>query len=111
MLVSKKKVAGAAVGALAAFALVGQALAFECFVENKPTGAGSIGTVDIATDEFVPNKPNPGAGTPEGPHHGAFVTLDFGGGETVDIFLHIPQGGPNAGNHEIPPVANGVQSN
>jgi hypothetical protein len=105
--VLKRKVAAAAFGAFAAFALVGQAMAFECFVENKPAGGGSVGTVDISTEEFVPTKNNPG--TEEQPH-GGFVTLDFGGGETVDVFLHIPDGGPNAGSHEIPPVASGVQA-
>jgi len=108
MSVSKRKVTGAALGAFAAFALVGQALAFECFVENKQAGGGSVGTVNIATEEFVPTKNNPGT---EDQPHGGFVTLDFGSGQTVDVFLHVPQGGPNAGNHEIPPVANGVQAN
>ena len=108
MLISKRKIAAAALGAVAAFAVVGQAMAFECFVENKHAGGGSVGTVDTATGDFVPTKNNPGT---EQKPHGGFVTLDFGGGQTGDIFVHIPQGGPNAGNHEIPPVANGVQAN
>ena len=102
------RIVAGAFGALMALLFAGQALAFECFVEGKPAGAGSVGTVDIATEDFTPAKNNPG--TEEQPH-GGFVTLDAAGGETFDVFLHIPQGGPNSGNHEIPPVANGVQSN
>jgi hypothetical protein len=104
---STLRIVAGALGALTALVFAGQALAFECFVEGKPAGAGSVGTVDIATNEFTPTKNNPG--TEERPH-GGFVTLDFGGGQTFDVFQHIPQGGPNAGSHEIPPVANGVQA-
>jgi hypothetical protein len=93
---SRLRIVAGALGALTALVFAGQALAFECFVEGKPGGAGSVATIDIATEEQP---------------HGGFVTLDFGGGQTYDVFLHIPQGGPNAGSHEIPPVANGVQAN
>ena len=42
MLISRKKVAAAAVGAFAGFALVSQALAFECFVAETDTAEVEI---------------------------------------------------------------------
>jgi hypothetical protein len=38
----------------------GQALAFDCTVANKPTGAGSAVTINVDTGDVTANKPNPG---------------------------------------------------
>lgn len=82
---SRRYVLGAVAGSLLFLFSAGQALAFDCFVANKPTGAGSVGVVDIFGGEtFTPGKNNPG--TEEQPHAG-FVTLDFGG-EQYDVFTH-----------------------
>ncbi|MHB1133354.1 MAG: hypothetical protein ACYC4L_13345 [Chloroflexota bacterium] len=70
----------------------GQAFAFDCFVANKPAGAGSVATVNLDTGQEIPNKPNPG--DQEKPH-GGFVTLTgtIPGTDTsinADIFVHPP---------------------
>jgi len=87
----------AVVGALA---FVGSASAHFCFVENKPAGAGSAGTFEVTTETFTPTQGG-----------GAFATVTINGNPIGDVFIHIPQGGPNAGNETIPPVAMGVQDN
>ena len=87
----------AVVGALA---LVGSASAHFCFVENKPAGAGSAGTFEVTTETFTQTQGG-----------GAFVTATADGVPIGDVFIHVPQGGPNAGNETIPPVAMGVQDN
>ncbi|MPZ98014.1 MAG: hypothetical protein GEU80_01540 [Dehalococcoidia bacterium] len=70
-------------------------MAFDCFIANKPVGAGSVGT-ETSTG-FVPNKPNPGN---EEQPHGAFVSFEEGG-ETYEVFIHgllppVREGGSQA---------------
>lgn len=87
---------------VAVLAVAVPALAFDCHVANKPTGAGSAATVDANTGDVISsNKPNPGTNDHV---HGGFITLDFGGGVQLDTFVHAPQG-------VLPPVRNGVQDN
>lgn len=74
----------ASAGLLAA--TVGQSLAFDCTVANKPPSAGSVGTVDVTTGQFTPTKPNPGT---EQQPHGGFVELQ-GPGVDTSTFLHAP---------------------
>lgn len=65
-----------------------------CTNPQKPTGAGSIGVVNIATDEAEFTKRN-----------GGFITLTDGAGITVDLFIHaqekhnfaLPAGALNSG--------------
>jgi hypothetical protein len=75
-------------------------LAFDCLNPNKPTGAGSVGTVDLNTGEFTPGKPNPGT---EDQPHGGFVTLTDGE-FSADTYLHAPDG-------VLPPVREGGPHN
>jgi hypothetical protein len=79
-----------------ALAVAVPAQAFDCTVAKKPPTAGSVGVVDITTDEFRPLKSNPG--TEERPH-GGFVTLTDGE-STTSTFLHAPEG-------VLPPVREG----
>ena len=91
-----RKLSIAAVAGALSLTLVGQALAFDCNVANKPVGAGSVGTVDCNTGEFTPTKKNPGT---EEQIHGGFIT--FTDGEiSADTFVHAPGG-------ELPPVREG----
>jgi hypothetical protein len=64
-----------------------RAFAFECFVADKPTGAGSLGTVNFTTGTFTPIKPNPFS---DGHLHGAFVTATNGSTFTRDLFVNAP---------------------
>jgi hypothetical protein len=91
------------VAGVAALAVAVPALAFDCQVAKKPTGAGSAATVSADTEEVISfNKPNPGT---EEQIHGGFITLDFGDGVQYDTFVHAPQG-------VLPPVREGgVQDN
>lgn len=82
---------------LAALVLVltvgmGSALAFDCFPANKPTGAGSVGTVTFTPTgvEFDPNKPNAIEGQigPDAKFHGGFVTFALADGGSAEIFVH-----------------------
>ena len=80
------------VGVIGVFAITAsQALAFDCVVANKPTGAGSAATVNIDTGDVTFNKPNPGT---EEQTHGGFVTLTgtLPSGDTleVDTFANAP---------------------
>ena len=93
----RKPLVAIAAAGVASFALVGNALAFDCSVANKPPGAGAVGTVDITTEEFTPTKNNPG--TEEKPH-GGFVVLTDGDTVTTSTFLHAPGG-------VLPPVREG----
>ena len=81
-------VAAATVGLLAITA--GPAFAHDCFVANKPAGAGSVVTVDLTTSPptETPNKPNPGS---EEKPHGAFVTLVGLPTGPVDVFVKAPE--------------------
>jgi hypothetical protein len=63
------------------------AFAFDCIVADKPTGAGSVATIDVNTGQVTPNKNNPG--TEEKPH-GGFVTLTGLPTGTVDTYAHAP---------------------
>lgn len=82
--------------ALLAFAIAGQALAFDCLPVNKKPGAGSVGTFNFITEEFTPAKNNPGD---DNHSHGGFIT--FTDGElTADTFVHAPDGA-------LPPVREG----
>jgi hypothetical protein len=92
----KKTLVASVIGTALAMLLVGQAMAFDCLVPNKQTGAGSVGTVDLNTGEFTPSKNNPGT---EDQPHGGFVTLTDGE-NTADTFLHAPDG-------VLPPVREG----
>ncbi len=85
------------VAAVAAVVVAVPALAFDCTVAKKPTGAGSAATVSTSTGSVIPNKPNPGT---QEQIHGGFVTLDFGGGVQADTFVHAHQG-------VLPPVQEG----
>ena len=91
------------VAGVAALTVAVPALAFDCSVAKKPTGAGSAATVSADTEEVISfNKPNPGD---EEHIHGGFITLDFGGGEQADTFVHAHEG-------VLPPVQEGgVQDN
>jgi hypothetical protein len=82
---------------LAALVLVlttglGSALAFDCFPANKPTGAGSVGTVTFTDTgiDFDANKPNAIKGDigPEAEFHGGFVTFALADGGTAEVFVH-----------------------
>lgn len=67
-----------------------QALAHDCFVANKPVGAGSVVTVNVDTGTVTPNKPNPGT---QSQPHGGFITLTGtvnGVTVTGDTFAHAP---------------------
>ena len=98
----RKPLIAIAAAGVASFALVGNALAFDCAVANKPAGAGAVGVVDITNGEFTPTKNNPG--TEEKPH-GGFVVLTDGGDVSTSTFLHAPDG-------VLPPVReNGPQAN
>lgn len=88
------------IAVVSALALVGSASAHFCFVENKPAGAGSAGTFEVTTETFTPTQGG-----------GAFGTVTINGVPIGDVFLHIPQGGPNAGSETIPPISRGVQDN
>ena len=99
----RRRAAAMLAGALLSLTLVGTASAHFCFVENKPAGAGSGGTFDIVTEEFTPAEHGNGGG--------AFITIAADGQPLADVFIHIPQGGPNAGSETIPPVSKGVQNN
>ena len=94
------RLAAALLGGVMALAIAGQASAFFCFVENKPGGAGSAGTFEITTETFTPTQGG-----------GAFATVTLQGEPLGDVFIHIPQGGPNAGSETMPPVTMGVQDN
>lgn len=83
--------------ALLALLVTTSAFAHLCTNPNKPTGAGSIGTYNILTGEFVP-----------GPHfnaynmnhvNGGFVTITDGASFTVDVFANtlLPEGALDAG--------------
>jgi hypothetical protein len=72
----------------------GSALAFDCNPANKPVGAGSVGTVNVATDVATLDKVNP-----QGRFAGGFVTLTDGV-NTADTFIHAPDG-------VLPPVRDG----
>jgi hypothetical protein len=78
---------------VAALAVAVPALAFDCTVAKKPSGAGSAGT--LTSTGFIPNKPNPGTFDQI---HGGFI--NFGDGDT---FVH-------AHKEVLPPVLNGVQN-
>jgi hypothetical protein len=84
---------------VAAVALVAAvpAHAFDCHVAKKPTGAGSAGTLDLATGSFTPSKNNPGD---EEHTHGGFITFQNPDGDTADTFAHAPNG-------VLPPVREG----
>lgn len=73
------------------------AFAHVCTNPNKPVGAGSIGTYNIMSGDFVP-----------GPHfnaynenhtNGGFVTITDGASFTVDVFSNtiLPEGALDAG--------------
>jgi hypothetical protein len=59
-----------------------------CTNPNKPDGAGSIGTINIATGEETITKKN-----------GGFITITDGETFSVDVFNHVllPEGALNAG--------------
>jgi hypothetical protein len=83
---------------VAALAAAVPALAFDCHVANKPTGAGSAVTVSADTGNVISvNKPNPGT---EEHIHGGFITVDLGDAGQFDTFAHAPQG-------VLPPVREG----
>jgi hypothetical protein len=73
------------------FGTASSAFAFDCIVANKPSGAGSVGTLNVDTGTFTPNKPNPGTDTHP---HGGFVTITgtapTGQMVSVDTFVHAP---------------------
>ena len=85
-----------------ALAVAVPALAFDCHVANKPTGAGSAATVSADSGDVIStNKPNPGTSDHV---HGGFITLDLGNGMQADTFAHAPQG-------VLPPVRPGGPQN
>jgi hypothetical protein len=89
MLKHTKKLAITAALAGSLFATATSAFAHDCVVSNKPTGAGSVATINFDTGEMTANKPNPG--TEEKPH-GAFITLTSATQQiTVDTFVHAPE--------------------
>ena len=66
------------------------AFAHHCANVSKQSGAGSIGTYNIATDEFTPAKENGGGG---------FVTVTDGSTFSYDTFANktLPEGAMAAG--------------
>ena len=86
-----------ALGGFASFALVGQALAFDCSVARKPPAAGSAAIVDPDTGEVIEFlKSHPG----DDEHiHGGFIEFAVGE-DAVSTFVHAPDG-------ELPPVREG----
>ena len=84
-----------------------QALAFDCTVANKPTGAGSAVAVDFPSFAVTPLKSNPGT---VDQLHGGFATasgtLPDGTSlsSPVDTFVHAPTNAqaPFAEPHVIP---------
>ena len=71
----KRLLACAFIGALVLAVAAPAALAFDCYVANKPPTAGAPVLVNIVTGEETVLKPNPG--TEEKPH-GGFVALTDG---------------------------------
>lgn len=71
----------------------GSALAYDCIPANKPTGAGSVGTVNIVTGEATAKV------NPQGKETGGFITVTDGE-VSADTFIHAPDG-------VLPPVREG----
>lgn len=75
-----------------ALATAGPAAAFHCFVVEKPTGAGSLGTItfDITTEDEEFEAAMNRAGKEKG--GGGFLTIRVVDGETLiavaDVFIH-----------------------
>ena len=80
--------------AVLALFVTSAAFAHGCYPADKPAGAGSIGTFNIATGSFTPGKNNPGEF-----NNGGFVTFTDGFSFTYDLFLHqyLPDGALAAG--------------
>ncbi len=77
----------------------GSAFAHYCTPANKADGAGSIGTYNIATGTFTPNKKlRPGFDPETGKVNGGFVTFTDGRA-SFDFFMHqtLPDGALSSG--------------
>jgi hypothetical protein len=93
---------GAIFALLLAVMLSGTAFAHYCTPTQKNDGAGSIGTFNIMTGEFTPNRSNfsdeNGDGFPD-LLNGGFITLTDGASFSYDLFAHttLPAGALSSG--------------
>lgn len=103
---SRRRSLTAAIFALVLAALVStSAFAHVCTNPNKKAGAGSVGTYNVVTEEFVPSQRFAQMNINEAHPPGAFITFHDGSGWSVDIYIHqtLPEGaldaGPGADNY------------
>lgn len=96
----RNRIATSVVAAALAVAVgTGSAFAHYCTPANKADGAGSVGTYNIATGAFTPNKKlMPGFNPDEGKVNGGFVTFTDGQ-FSYDLFMHqlLPDGALSSG--------------
>lgn len=86
---------------LATLLFTNVAFAHYCFPPNKKAGAGSVGTYNVVTETFTPNKNY----VKENWGNGGFVTFTDGETFSYDVFVHrvLPEGalaaGPGGDDH------------
>ena len=91
----RKTIAAVSVCALA-LAYAAPTYAFDCAVAKKPSRAGAVIEINVATGAETVLKPNPGT---EDKIHGGFIALTDGENST-STFAHAPEG-------VLPPVREG----